>query len=306
MKITFCCIVFNGDYVLDQLIDSIYPFAHKIIFVDGVVDYWAQKGFKGSTDRTRKIINEHPDPVNKIVLLSNRVATEKTELCQMFMEHVPSDTDYIWCQDSDEIFTSDGYKSVFQVCETRRPHSIGFQSNTFFGGFDHILDGFERDHNFKRVLKYESGCTYLDHRPPTLSCEKVPDPLHISGKEMADKYGVEMFHYSYVWPSQVKSKIEYYKAVISRDNCIDNYFFAVWLKWVLGDDLQKDQVEHSYNGVHEFIPSYRQRCGTMPFTGQHPYVIQRSLPELTARLHAELRPYKEPDPEPVTEKPVTP
>jgi hypothetical protein len=291
MKITFCCIVFNGDFVLKQLIDSIYPFAHKIIFVDGVVDYWHKRGFTGSFDNTKKIIIDYPDIANKIILHTGIVAPEKTELCRHFMPDVPNDTNYIWAIDSDEIFKSEHIKATIDVLESRSPTSVGFQSTTFFGGFDYVLDGFEREHSFKRILKYEPGCTYVTHRPPTLSTEQNPNCLHISGQEMAQKYGVEMYHYSYVLPTQVHSKIDYYKAAVSKDNCIDDYFNKVWLKWVLADDNDEERlaIEKEYNGVHEFKPSYRGPCYPRPFLGQHPYVIQRSLPELKERIDQQLK-----------------
>lgn len=285
MKITFACIVFNGDFVLKQLIESIYPYAHKIIFVDGVVDYWAKQGFNGSVDNTASIIENYPDPQGKITLLKKNVAKEKTELCRLFMPHVPNDTDYLWCIDSDEIFKGSDIEKVIEFLKSEQPTSVGFQSNTFFGGFDHILTGFEREHSFKRILKYEHGCTYVDHRPPTLS---VSDNKKISGKELFDRTGVEMYHYSYVSPYQVFDKIEYYEAaVISKGKCIPNYLEDVWFNWVMNPD-KRDAIENKWHGVHEFIPSQRGECRTTQFTGEHPEPIKRDLDELKKKFESQL------------------
>jgi hypothetical protein len=285
IKISFCCIVFNGDFVLKQLIESIYPFAHKIIFVDGVVDYWAKQGFVGSNDETINIIKNHPDPENKIKLLEKNVAKEKTELCRLFMPYVPSDTDYLWSIDSDEIFKRKDIEKIIEYLKEQQPTSVGFQSNTFFGGFDHILGGFERDHSFKRLLKYDHGCTYVDHRPPTLS---VQGNKHISGKQLFDATGVEMYHYSYVSPYQVYDKIEYYEAaVISKGKCIPNYFEDVWLRWVEKPE-DRPLIEDKWKGVHEFVPSVRGECRTMPFTGEHPEPIKRDLEILKERFRDQL------------------
>ncbi len=272
MKITFACIVFNGDFVLRQLIESIYPFAQRIIFVDGVVKYWGDKGYTKSTDDTLKIIESYPDPEGKIFWVTGVVAEEKTALCREFMELVPDDCDYLWCIDSDEIFKPEDIEKVVKVLEDRKPGSIGFKSKTFFGGFDHVLTGFEAEHDFKRILKFEKGCEYVTHRPPTLSSEKGG---HISGKEMSN-YGVEMYHYSYVSPKQVFEKIQYYKESLSKDNCIDNYFNRIWLTWVLCPEL-RNEIEDKFNGVHEFLPSYRGECRTAKFEGEHPEVIKRDL-----------------------------
>jgi len=289
MKVTFATIVFNGDYVLKELIESIYPHAHKIIFVDGVVDYWASQGYTGSVDKTVEIIENYPDPENKIILHKNIVRKEKTELCQVYMQSVPEDTDYLWCCDSDEIFLQRDYKKVLQVLESRRPHSIAFKSLSFFGGFDYFLGGFERSAAFKRILKYEPGCRYVEHRPPTMSTEQVPNPIHISSDEMF-QMGVQMYHYSYTFPRQVHDKVQYYKAAVSKHNCIDDYFENVWLPWVLHPE-KRQSIEDKYDGVHEFKPGYRGTCPPVEFKGEHPAVIQENMMQLKFKFHAQLARY---------------
>ncbi len=281
-------IVFNSDFVLRQVLESIYPFADQIVITHGPVKFWTDKGFTTSTDNTGTILKTFPDPDKKITIVET-AATEKTELCQAFMKYIKPDITHLWTIDADEIFTSTAIETTIKVLASQNPDYISFRSNTFFGGFDHVLTGFERDHNFKRVLRYKHGCTYVTHRPPTLSTEKeVAQPVHIDGKRMAQVYGVEMFHYSYVFPRQVREKIEYYEsAVITKGNCIPNYFAEVWAKWVLFPD-QRSGIEAMYNGVHEFIPKYRGECRTTPFTGQHPEVIQKVLPELQKRFIKEL------------------
>lgn len=282
--------MFNGDYVLQQLISSVYPFAHKIIFVDGVVDFWAKKGFTGSTDKTIDIIEKFYDPQKKIIYHQNVVAVEKTELCRTFMRDVPEDTDYLWCIDSDEIFKFEHIKKIIYVLETLSPVSVGFQSTTFFGGFDYILGGFEREHTFKRILKYKPGAVYIDHRPPTLSSENGGSPA-IGGAEMFNKFGVEMYHYSYVFANQVRSKIQYYKKEIAKHNCIDDYFEKVWLPWVKGNDLERQSIQSQYIGVHEFKPSYRGPCYPELFTGEHPLRIAFTMDQLKKRFDDELSAY---------------
>ncbi len=281
-KVTFCMIVFNGDYVLKQVLESVYPYAHKIVIVDGVVKYFADKGFTGSVDNTISIIKNFPDPEGKIVLHEKVVCSEKTELCQKFMESVPTDTEFVWCLDSDEVFKGDEILKVFSVLKERSPYSVSFRSTTFFGGFDHYLTGFENQVGFKRILKYEAGCTYTQHRPPTLSCERA-DGLHIGSDEMADVYGVNMYHYSYVYAKQVRDKVAYYKEAVSKDNCIDGYFENIWMKWVTGSAEAKSIIETEWRGVHEFRPAYRGDCFTAPFIGNHPDPILRDYAKLENR-----------------------
>ena len=49
MKIAFGIIVLNGDYVLEETLTNIYPYAHQILVAEGPVSYWQQKGIITST-----------------------------------------------------------------------------------------------------------------------------------------------------------------------------------------------------------------------------------------------------------------
>lgn len=288
MKIAFAMIVFQGDMFLKQVLESIYPYASQILISEGPVQYWVDKGFTTSTDDTNKIMATFPDPENKIKRIHGQYR-EKTELCQAYMPFVNPDTDYLWTVDSDEVFRAGDIRKVIRFLEENDFGSIGFQSNTFFGGFNHILTGFERNHSFKRILKYRHPCTYIDHRPPTLSSEG--SRRAVSGKELFEMTGVEMFHYSYVSPKQVYEKIQYYKEFLSKQNCIGNYFTEIWLPWVRGNDEMKAAIETTWKGVHEFVPSYRGDCYTTPFTGEHPDVIKRDMADLEHKFMEQLKAY---------------
>lgn len=50
MKISFGMIVFNGNYVLRECLESIYPYAHEILIAEGPVKYWQDLGYTTSTD----------------------------------------------------------------------------------------------------------------------------------------------------------------------------------------------------------------------------------------------------------------
>ena len=63
MKITFGIIVLNGDYVLEEALKSIYPYAHQILIAEGPVTYWQQQGITTSTDRTNEIIDNFPEEI---------------------------------------------------------------------------------------------------------------------------------------------------------------------------------------------------------------------------------------------------
>ena len=104
-------------------------------------------------------------------------------------------------------------------------------------------------------------------------------------------YGITMYHYSYVFPKQVKDKVGYYKKCISKERCIDNYFENIWMLWVLNPDLRQD-IENEYLGVHEFIPSFRGECRTKLFEGEHPEAIEMTLDSLKNKFKKQLNDYR--------------
>lgn len=292
MKISYLIIVYNGDFVLRQLLESIYPHAHAICIAEGTVGYFRDKGILTSSDDTNKILAEFPDPEKKIHVTHGNWP-EKDEMCRAAFRFVPPDTDYVWCQDADELFTDANIEKVKQYLEKEQPTKLGFKSDTFFGGFENIMGSFERDHNFQRVLRYEPGCSYLKHRQPTLAVNgKEITGKDVNGNTLFAETGVTMFHASYVAPDAVRSKINYYeKAVIKPGGCIPNYFENVFLQWVLWPE-KRAEIEAEWHGVHEFIPKSRGDCYTMPFTGILPEVIIRDMPQLLEKFNAQLEKYK--------------
>lgn len=283
MKLTFGIIVLNSDFFLTQVLESIYPYAHKICIAEGPVEWWQKQGVMNSIDETNTILRTFPDPENKLCIVHGQYK-EKHEQCQAWFSMVPEDTDYVFCVDADEIHPD--IPKIIEFLQKEQPTSVGFKSNSFFGGFERIIGGFEQEHSFKRILKYQKGCTYRTHRQPTLALNgKDIECKDITGMELYNRTGIEMWHGSYVSPRMVYDKIRYYEgAVISAGNCIENYFNEVWLKWVTARNFDKIEIEKKYNGVQEFKPSARGECFTKPFEGEHPEVIKKYLPELKEKF----------------------
>lgn len=288
MKITFGIIVFNSDFFLRQVLENIYPHAHKICIAEGPVEWWFKQGMIQSTDETKNILNTFPDPDKKINIVHGAYK-EKTEQCQIWFANVPEDTDYIFCNDADEIHPD--IPKIIDFLKKEQPTSIGFKSNSFFGGFERVIGGFEQEHSFKRILKYEKGCTYRTHRQPTLALNgKDIAGKDITGTELYNATGIEMWHGSYVSPRMVYDKIRYYEgAVISKGNCIPEYFEKLWMNWVNGSAELRLAIEERWNGVQEFMPKARGECFTKPFTGEHPEVIKKYLPELRKKFEQQLK-----------------
>ena len=87
MKIAFGMIVFEGDYVLQQCLEQVYPFAEQILIAEGPVSYWQRQGRTTSLDDTNKILDEFPDPDNKIKIVHGQFS-EKDDQCKSYMDNI--------------------------------------------------------------------------------------------------------------------------------------------------------------------------------------------------------------------------
>lgn len=291
IKIAFGMIVFEGDYVLRECLEQVYPYATQILVAEGPVKYWQDRGRTISTDNTNNILKSFPDPENKITVIHGQYS-EKDQQCNAYIKHMRADIDYLWNLDSDEIYKKQDIEKTIEFLEREKPTSVGVRSLSFYGGFNNYLTGFElnRD-NFLRIFRVTDGSEWLTHRPPTIRYPSEHKIIrkHINSNTFYELTGVQMYHYSYVFPLQVKNKIEYYKAKVSRHKCIDDYYNQVYLPWMKGEDFDKFCLEKEYEGVHEFKPEYRGPCYTEPFNGEHPRSVQKNLNALKSRIKLELK-----------------
>ena len=289
MKIAFGIIVFNGNYVLQEAIESIYPFANQILIAEGPVGFWQEQGYITSDDGTNEIIDNIYDPDHKVKIIHSQY-NEKDSQCNAYMQFLKQDNDYIWNLDCDEVFKPEDVEKVIELLEKEKYTSVGFKSLTFYGGLDRYLTGFEEGAEFIRVRKVYPGSRWSTHRPPTIthsvaSTEILPEK-HLDFNTLA-AMGVRMYHYSYVFPQQVYQKVKYYKQKISKDNCIDNYFTHVYLPWVNG---QREAVEQAYRGVHEFKPQYRGDCFTEAFDFDlHPQIIKDNREVIENKIQSQMK-----------------
>ena len=277
MKISFGMIVFEGDFVLKECLQQIYPHAHKIVVAEGPVKFWQERGRTTSTDRTNEILESFPDPENKIEVVHGQFF-EKDQQCNAYMGLIPEDTDYLWMVDSDEVYKTEDIEKTIKFLEQEQPTSVGVRSCSFFGGFEYNLTGFEQQtDNFLRIFKYEPGCSWLTHRPPTMRYQSTVERKHINSDRFFELTGVLIYHYSYVFDRQVKNKIEYYEAKVSKFKCIENYYEKIFIPWTTGTTIERILIENTYDGVHEWKPEYRGPCRTQRFIGTHPQAIKESF-----------------------------
>lgn len=292
IKVDFGMIVFNGDYVLKENLESLYPFANKIIITEGPVAYYRSKGLTKSTDKTLEIINNFPDPEKKIILIQGQW-NEKDDMCKAQEQYYSGD--YIWHIDCDELYKTEDMRKVINYLDINpQCYSVAFRLYSFYGGFERYISGFEENFEVIRIQKIIPGKSkWVTHRPPTMlwpptnkTCKEMG---HINQFMSEKMFGIRIYHYPYVFPTQAKVKVDYYQSW-GGSGIISNYWNNLFVPWMRAKtETDKLNVEQPYLGVQEWVPARRGPAFTKLFSGKHPESIEKSLVYLQQRIADECK-----------------
>jgi len=281
-------IVYNGDHFLEYALRSVLPFG-PLVVTEGPCGYWANTGAETSDDRTNAILEAHADYGHGIIGVVHGQFLEKDQMCNASIHLVPEDTTHIFVVDSDEIWREADLRHILSLLDEWDLDSMGFVADSFFGGFERVLTGFERNFEVIRIQRWHPRSSWSTHRPPTI-VNAFGKPWaqcrHMDHRETLRR-GITMPHYSYVFPKQAWMKHLYYSSY-SPGITIADYPHEVFLPWVLGSDEEREAIERRWEGVHNFVPSYRGACYSAPFHGEHPEQIQQSLEALQDRFREEI------------------
>jgi hypothetical protein len=285
MKITWGLIAFNDDYFLEECLRSIIPYG-RVVAAEGPIRYWRERGYTTSTDRTNQILHDYRIPT------LHGMWGDKLDLCNAYMDLVPENTDYVWHIDCDEIYKANDITRVIKLLQYEGYDSVSFRMHSFYGGFERCIGGFEEDFEVHRIQRYYPDAEWATHRPPTI-VNKIGIPWrdckHLNHLALG-RIGVRMYHYSYLMPTQIKRKIEFYYARAPHRG-IPDYFETVYIPWVLGSEEERRKIERANQGVHDWLPHLRGSSFTYEFKGQHPEQIRDSMPKLQARFQQQLAEY---------------
>jgi hypothetical protein len=277
-RISFGMIVLNGEPFIRYNLQALYPFAHQIIVVEGACpsakDFATEGGH--SQDGTLGVLRRFQtdeDPEGKFVIVTaedeghpNGFWSEKDEMSQAYARRASGD--YLWQVDVDEFYCTEDMQAVIEMLrQDPEIKAATFRVLTFWGGLRYRTDGIRLrrgEHDFHRLFACAPGYQYISHRPPTVVDEHGRDLRTIravTGEEMARR-GIYLYHYSFVFPFQVRFKLAYYgplgPSVLSkREAWLRNYF-----------DLTRPFFIDDTSVLGE--PSWLLR-----FQGQHPDAIQQ-------------------------------
>lgn len=287
-KISFGIIVLNGEPFIRYCLRALYPFAHEIIVVEGAVSDAASIATSDghSHDTTLQTLAQfkaEEDPEQKIRLITRHgFWREKDEQSQAYAEQATGD--YLWQVDIDEFYQPDDMRAILNMlAEQPDIAGISFKQKTFWGGFDYIADGWFFSRSFRecpRVFRWGNGYRYVSHRPVTVhdaQGRNLEEQRWIHGEELFQR-NIFFYHYSLVFPSQVREKCQYY----SR---------ASWAEHARSAEQWAE--ENFFKLAHPFrvhnvyaYPSWLER-----FHGSHPPQIQALQKDIRQRqILIELRP----------------
>lgn len=292
-RITFGLIVLNGEPFVRYNLRALYPFAHQIIVVEGAVPAAANVATPDghSTDGTLTTLRNFKtseDPEDKLIIVTAEDEGypngfwpgEKHEQSQAYARRATGD--YLWQVDVDEFYHPEDIHTIWALLGNQPDiAAVSFKMITFWGGFDYLTDGWylrQGAEIYHRLFKWGPGYRYVTHRPPTVYDAYNQDlrtKKWIHGYELAQR-GILLYHYSLVFPRQVKEKCEYYRS-------------APWAQRVKAHQWAQTSflgLTHPYrvHNVYDY-PSWLEY-----FDGEHPPQIKALRADVeSGRLNVELR-----------------
>jgi hypothetical protein len=221
-SISFGMIVLNGRPFLPYNLRALYPFAAQIIVVEGAVETAAAlaDGHGHSRDGSLQELyrfKAEEDPENKLLIVTkDGLWSEKDEQSQAYAQLAAGD--YLWQIDVDEFYQPEDMAKVLRYLRDHPDVTLlTFPHLLFWGSPDYVVNGWYlmREQAFiRRVFKWGPGYQYAEHRPPLVRDAQGRDLFTIKpagGKQFAEQ-GIYMYHYSLLFPEQVRGKSSYYQA----------------------------------------------------------------------------------------------
>lgn len=296
-RLTFGIIVLNGEPFTRPNLAALYPFAHQIVVVEGATpsakDFATPNGHStdGTLETLRRFARDQ-DPEGKVIVVTaedeghpDGFWTEKDDMSQAYAKRATGN--YLWQVDMDEFYRPEDVRRILErLRQDPDLQAVTFQVRTFWGGLGQRTDGvlLRRDaQNFHRLFAWRPGYRYVTHRPPTVVDERGRDlrtRKALTGAQTA-RMGIFLYHYSFVFPFQVRFKLAYYGNMDRAQNvplqkqrqAWHNNFFRMRHSFLIDDTSIMGE------------PSWLVR-----FTGSHPPAIAQLWEDIEAgRVDVERR-----------------
>jgi len=277
--------VLNGEPFTRYCLRALYPFAHEIIVVEGghedtrIVSTPDGHSTDGTLATVRAFMRDE-DPQEKVQLVTregfwakrDEFGKDRTPQSRAYAERATGD--YLWQVDIDEFYQPAAMAQVIAMLRDDPAISaVSFRQRTIWGGLDYAADGWALRRGLDvhhRLFKWRPGYRYATHEPPTVLDESGTDLRAIRwiGAGQMERRGVILYHYSLLFPGQVRQKAALYDAE-KPDLC------PGILEWA---DRSYARLERPFR-VHNLYeqPSWLER-----FEAPHPPEIVRMMADIRA------------------------
>jgi len=293
-RISFGMIVLNGEPFVRYNLRALYPFARQIIVVEGASPAAAGIATSDghSTDgtlETLRCFRKEEDPEGKLTIVTAEDEGhpdgfwpgEKDEQSRAYACRATGD--YLWQVDVDEFYLPrDMEKTIALLAAQDGDLAVSFKMITFWGGLDYLTDGWYLRKGaaiYHRLFRWKEGYRYAAHRPPTVVNDKGVDLRkirYLDGGSLFVDHGIRLYHYSLLFPKQVREKCLYYAHVFPQARK-DAEHWAVENFEKLSDPFR---VHNVYSE-----PSWLER-----FAGDHPPQVRAMMEDIrTGVVEAECR-----------------
>lgn len=282
LKISFGIIVLNGEPFTKYCLRQLYPFAHQIIVSEGAVEgaetISTKEGHSidGTLETLAKLKHEE-DPENKIIIIEHDgFWFDKNEQSKAYAKIATGD--YLWQVDIDEFYKNEDIEKIFNLlAENRDITAISFPTLTFWGSPCYRCDSWmlirQNYYEVFRIFRWNEMYEYKTHIPPTVIDERgrnLREMNSING-EFLRKRGIWMYHYSLLFPVQVRLKGEYYSLRKNRPQ-VDG-----WVDWMENSYLTLKRPFRTHNTFR--YPGWLER-----FEGTHPEQIESMWNDILNKL----------------------
>lgn len=276
-RISFCMIVLNGEPFTKYCLRAVYPYAHEIIVAEGAVEaasaFATHDGHSidGTVESLVQFKSEEDCQEKLHIVKRHGFWTEKDEQSRVCFEMATGD--YVWQVDVDEFYLPTDIEKMIALLK-RNPMitQVSFKQITFWGSLNYYVDSwYLRDgaQRYHRLFKWGKGFAYVRHRPPTVVDQEGRDlrGLHWLTEKHPVISGIRLYHYSLLFPKNVREKSHYYS---NAKWAAHSRMAQRWAKNVF------DRIENPFR-VHNVYtcPSWLNR-----YMGQHPPVIQQMISDI--------------------------
>jgi len=264
-KISFGIIVLNGEPFTRYCIKQLYPHAHQIIVVEGGSEKAKHICPNGkSNDGTLEVLcdlKENHDPENKITIVSkDGFWNDKDEQSQAYANKATGD--YLWQIDIDEFYKDNDIEQVRSLLyQNPDVDTISFRQITFWGSIKYWCNSVYltsvNASEYHRLFKWKPDYKYTAHRPPTVVDEngvELRTKNWLTAEVMEGK-GINLYHYSLLFPKQVREKCKYYSTPgesykTNMDLWAENCYFKITKPFRLHNVEQYPSWLMRYKGTH--------------------------------------------------------